>query len=131
MSKYDDERDEINFFGNWYLRMFAGMLIIGVAISGLVYWGSLSTKKVVNQIEYDARKSDPLVVNTAANRASEIVEDIQKNIRAMKGVDTETKKSLLASNEALNGELARVVKDLSNDQLPLAVKNYQNSLNKQ
>jgi hypothetical protein len=120
---YDDNR-ELSFT----FKLFAGIIVIAIAASGFLYWGHLSTKKVVNQIENDARKSDPLVINTYQTRSLELLASIESYQRKLKSLNQAEQADVKVAIEALEGELTQMVGKLDPDQVPPLVKAHRNEL---
>ena len=120
----NDDNRELSFI----FKTFAGLLIIAIAASGFVYWGSLSTKKVVNQIEYESRKTDPLVINAYQSRSLEILASIESHQRKLKILSPAEQKDIRVSIEALEGELTQTVGNLELNQVPTLVKTHRDSL---
>lgn len=119
-----NDRRELNFI----FQLVGGIAVISVAISGFVYWGNLSTKKVVNNIEYEARKTDPLVVNTYQARSLELLASIESHQRKLKNLSPTEQKDVKVSIEALEGELTQVIGNLELSQVPALVKAHRDNL---
>jgi hypothetical protein len=120
-----DDDKELSFV----FKFVAGVLIIGVAVSGFAYWSNLSTKKIVNNIEYEARKSDPLVINTYQARSLELLASIESYQRKLKYLSPTEQKDVQISIDALEGELTQIVGNLELNQIPALVKAHRDTLN--